>query len=86
MTQKPQLSILGIQEKFYAAGYQWEEHIYNDDFYCNCSIHFTISNDPNYFSKHVLGDFGWGRFPRIECWQMANDWLDKNPVCPFIPQ
>ena len=78
----PAVDILAVQQKFIDAGYQWEEHVYNDGIYndglnINCSIQFTKDTDPFYFSHHVVGDFGWGRFSRESCWGQANTWLEK---------
>ncbi|KKK62505.1 hypothetical protein LCGC14_3003680, partial [marine sediment metagenome] len=63
------IDILSIQQKFIDAGYQWEEHIFNDGMSDNCSIHFTEDTSPGYFLKRCLGDFGWGRYSRKSCWQ-----------------
>jgi len=71
------MDILAVQQRFIDAGYQWEECIFNDGLYNNCSIHFSLSKDPLYFTRNILGDFGWGRFDRRDCWQMAAEWLDK---------
>lgn len=71
------IDILSIQQKFIDAGYQWEEHIFNDGMLGNCIIHFAKSTLPGYFLEHCLGDFGWGRFDRESCWRQANAWLDK---------
>lgn len=71
--------IAEIQEAFRSAGYQWIEHIFNDGHYVGeCSIKFTRSKEPNYFTDYPVGDFGWGRYTRIAAWSMAYEWLFKR--------
>ena len=72
----PAVDILAVQQKFIDAGYQWEEHVYNDDLHDNCSIQFTKDPSPNYFLEHVMGNFRWGRFSRESCWEQANAWIE----------
>jgi len=63
-----------IQKAFLAAGYQWQEHIFNDGM-AECSIKFTLDKSPHYFEAHPCGDFGWGRFDREYAWAQAYEWL-----------
>ena len=63
------------QQAFIDAGYQWQERIYNDGKPENCSVDFTDNKNPLYFHKNCIGDFGWGRFSREECWERALIWL-----------
>jgi DNA-binding XRE family transcriptional regulator len=73
------MDILAVQQRFIDAGYQFVEHIFNDDRGVgNCSIQFTKDECPHYFTKHPLGDFGWGRFPRMDAWRNAAEWLDEQ--------
>jgi len=72
------LSVLAAQRAYTEAGYQWVEHIFNDDNPANCTIDFTKIADPLYFCRHPVGEFGWGRFPREIAWSMALDWLKSN--------
>jgi len=71
------MSIDQIQRAFIKAGYQWQENIYNDG-KLECSIKFAIDKSPHYFSEHILGDFGWGRFDRLWAWRQAYEWLQKK--------
>lgn len=66
-----------IQADFVAAGYQWQENVYNDG-KLECSIKFTENKSPHYFSEHPGGDFGWGRFDRWWAWAQAHEWLLKK--------
>ena len=73
------MDILAVQQRFIDAGYQFQEHIYNDGGTGNCSIKFAKSKDPHVFSvgNNLVGDFGWGRFSRMRCWRMAAEYLDE---------
>lgn len=73
---KKTMNILEIQQRFTNNGFQWLEHIFNDGL-PDCSIKFSLSKNPHYFTDNRLGDIGWGRFSRIEAWNKANDWLDE---------
>jgi len=66
------------QQAFMDAGYQWREHIYNDGSINNCSVDFTKNQSPTYFCKNIIGDFGWGRYPREVCWSKALEWLNSK--------
>lgn len=70
------MDILAVQQRFIDAGYQFIEHVYNDGYWANCSLVFTKSKEPTYLLRHPIGDFGWGRFQRMECWRYAAEWLD----------
>ena len=74
------MDILAVQQRFIDAGYQFQEHIYNDGKACNCSIKFAKSKDPQVFSvgNNLLGDFGWGRYSRMSCWRQAAEYLDEQ--------
>lgn len=75
------VDILAIQNKFIAAGYSFQETIYNDGHWRgNCSIKFSIVKDCHNFSEghNLLGDFGWGRFDREHAWLQADEWYNKN--------
>lgn len=78
------MDILAVQQRYIDAGYQFQEHIYNDGKtrigeLINCSIKFAKTKDPHVFSTpgSVLGDFGWGRYSRMECWRFAAEYLDE---------
>ena len=66
------MTIEQMQNVIMSKGYQWVEHIFNDDL-PKCSIKFTLDKSPHYFTKNVMGDFGWGRFERYEAWKQAYD-------------
>lgn len=70
--------IAEIQARFTEAGYQWQEHIFNDSNPHNCSIKFTKETSPHYFTEHPLGDFGFGRFHRYYAWLLAEEWLNTH--------
>ena len=80
------MDILAVQQRFINAGYQFVEHIFNDDKPA-CSIKFTLNKSPHHFTEHPCGDFGWGRFSRMSCWRQAAEWLDaveagEQPINP----
>lgn len=83
------MDILAVQQRFIDAGYQWQEHISNDGAFQNCSIYFTLCRSSFYFTDHHHGDFGFGRFERMDCWKRAAEWLDKvecGEADPILPQ
>jgi hypothetical protein len=71
------MDILAVQQRFIDAGYQFQEHVFNDG-EPNCMIKFALATAPLHFHNHPCGDFGWGRFDRWECWRRAAEWLDKK--------
>ena len=72
-------TIAQVQDRCIRMGLQWMEHVYNDDFYANCSVKFTFSTKPHYFTSfNICGDYGWGRFRREVCWQYVDAWLDDR--------
>lgn len=68
-----------IQDYFRAAGFQWQEHIFNDSkvHLGDCMIELTQNTSPHAFSSYprAKDSVGWGRFARLQCWEMAYDWL-----------
>ena len=73
------MDILAVQQRFIDAGFQFVEHVYNDGNCRNCQIKFTRDTSPHCFTpdRNLLGDFGWGRFSRMEAWRQAAEWLDR---------
>jgi hypothetical protein len=70
------LSVPEIQQKFYQAGYQWIEHIFNDgNSYNDCYIRITKHTCPLALGRYESGEVGWGRFGREYCWREAYQWL-----------
>jgi hypothetical protein len=69
--------ILKIQERLMQLGYQWQEKIFNDGG-PNCRVQIAKDKDCHTFSPghNLLGDVGWGRFDRDECWGYVSKWLD----------
>lgn len=65
------LTIEEMQDAIRKAGWQWEEHVYNDGLPNDCSVMFTKSKNPLYFIEHPMGDIGWGRFQRRYAWLQA---------------
>lgn len=80
------MGILEIQERFRAAGFQWWEHIFNDEhkYVGDCMIKLTQDKSPHAFSSYPRPEdtVGWGRFSRIQCWEMAYQWLlQREKTC-----
>jgi hypothetical protein len=73
------VTIAQIQQKFIDAGFQYQETIFNDGKWNNAYIRVAIpaNNSPHYF-ENICGDYGWGRFDRLQAWQMAEEWLDAR--------
>lgn len=74
--------IATAQEAFKEAGYQWQESIYNDGHMGDCSVRMTQSTDPCAFGcgyPEPSDAVGWGRYPRVEAWTKALNWLRKQP-------
>ena len=67
------MSILDMQAAIKAAGWQWQEHVFNDGLAADCFIEFTKTTDPHVFGMHPRPDdsIGWGRFTQQSCWQQA---------------
>ena len=83
LSQSEKLELMAIQERFLQAGYQFVEHIFNDEkakYFGNCSIKFAKDPDPHQFTygNNLCGDFGWGRFDRMHAWRQAAEWLDNR--------
>jgi hypothetical protein len=72
------MNIEQIQAAFQRAGYQWQENVFNDDGRAECFIKFTLDKNPLYFMDHRFGDFGWGRYNRLDAWRMAHERLQKE--------
>lgn len=74
--------IMKIQRVLKAWGYQWVEHIFNDESDLDCSVDFTKDNNPCYFSieDNSITCSGWGRNTRLHCWNSAliSFALDEN--------
>jgi hypothetical protein len=79
LTNDEMVEIYKIQQKYMDAGYQWNEHAFNDGS-GEVIINFTNDKSPHAFSAHhnLLGDFGWGRFDRLTAWRKANSWFSKH--------
>lgn len=77
----PHLEIIRIQNLFIRHGFQFVEHIFNDDNNHNCFVQMTREKrydalTPGTWAKDIVG---WGRFPRIQAWMMAEEWLQRQP-------
>lgn len=74
-----EILIAKIQREFIADGFQFIEHIYNDHnkSLADCSIRLTKTTSPHAFEFGLEREpnIGWGRFPRIDAWTMAHNWL-----------
>lgn len=74
-------TIAEIQNRFIKAGFQFQEHIYNDGHERDCSIEFTRCRNRHHFGAgrcmkcDNIGEVGWGRFPRLIAWSYAGEWL-----------
>lgn len=67
-------SIEDCQAYVASCGYQWLEHVFNDggkpgkgD---DCYLRITQDKSPHAINKGY-SVFGWGRMPRLTCWQEA---------------
>lgn len=70
------MDILAVQQRLIDSGFQFVEHVYNDGSEYNTSVRVSRDKSPHYFSNNILGDYGWGRFPRHDVWVMIAEWLD----------
>jgi hypothetical protein len=80
------MTILEMQEAIQRAGWQWQEHVFNDSLaeFRDCYVRFSKNDNPHVF-QHVpagqtvsdelleakRGEIGWGRYQRQRCWEMA---------------
>jgi hypothetical protein len=74
-----EIKIFKIQKTLIALGYQWEEHIYNDNI-LSAECYLVIcktSDDPTVFYRNKE-DAGWGRFSRLRCWKNALEWAKQH--------
>ena len=78
MTREQMIQIMQYQLDISNAGWQWEEHIFNDGSSRNCMVSLTKNTDPTYFTKRPLGDIGWGRFERYTAWYKAHEAIIVN--------
>ncbi len=75
------MTIEQMQNAILAAGYQFQENIFNDGNNQNCYIRFTLCKSPHYFSDFDIqnewreagntDEWGWGRFERSHAWRQA---------------
>jgi len=70
--------IARIQQRFLDAGFQFNEHVFNDGHWRNCHISVTESQNPHAFRPVRAKTVGWGRFDRFDAWEMAEKWLDEK--------
>lgn len=71
------VDILAVQQRLIDAGFQYRETVFNDGLPNNCLVVLSHSTDHHYFSRHPMGDMGWGRFHRMTCWRYVAEWLDQ---------
>lgn len=73
------MSIEEMQEAIIKEGWQWQEHVFNDGDYRDCTISATDDKSPHAFTHEardgLLGKVGWGRFPRQKAWEMAYNYI-----------
>ena len=82
------MDILAVQQRLIDNGYQFIEHIYNDELSKegrNCYVTITSSKEPSfaeYYLSNKIVDWEtinrWGRFNRMECWRLIAEWLDRK--------
>ena len=84
------MDILAVQQRLIDSGYQFIEHIYNDELSKkgrNCYVTITSSKDNSFSSEYSSNKrncihwdtiHSWGRFDRMECWKLIAEWLDKK--------
>jgi hypothetical protein len=75
------MTIQQMQDEIIAAGWQFQENVFNDDNPRNCYIQFSKSKSPHVFSiprehdsplwDERKGMKGWGRYERQHAWEMA---------------
>lgn len=78
--KKKLMNILEIQEVFQKHGFQWIEHIFNDDHWGDCMIDFTRDRNPMALLTfpRPADCVGWGRFRREHAWLQAYEWLTEK--------
>lgn len=62
--------IARIQLYLQKHGWQWEERVFNDGDFRNCTLKITQNTGLDRII-HLPGEVGWGRFERIEAWDQA---------------
>jgi len=73
------MDIMKMQDKLKDMGYQWREHIFNDDFIsADCYLEISRSTNPCVFLNDDPKTLGWGRFSRERCWSMALDFVSEQ--------
>lgn len=82
------MDILAVQQRLIDAGFQFQEHVFNDDKHRNCFIKITRVKSPHAFDipgkydhitvEEAREELGWGRFPRVEAWRLVAEWLDEH--------
>lgn len=71
------ISIMEIQNAFIEAGYQFQEHVFNDGQAGNCLLELTRNKSPHAFDPDTgeESDFIVGRCKRYDAWRLAHEWL-----------
>lgn len=73
-----EILITKIQRVLSKLGYQWQEHIYNDNVLgAECYLEITNDTEPTFFIKGKMG-VGWGRFGRLSCWKQALNYVEQQ--------
>lgn len=79
------MDILAVQQRLIDNGFQFIEHIYNDELSTirNCYITMTKNNNPGFSFHHATNrelnideKLSWGRYNRMYCWRLVAEWLD----------
>ena len=78
MTEQDFETIARIQRRFYLAGWRWQETTFAER--DEVSIRFCPNDNPFAFnvgdkSENDERRYGWGRYPRLTAWQMAEEFL-----------